>query len=468
MFFGLSREPRARIVAESRQILALALPIMVAQVAHVAMGFVDTVMSGRVSTNDLAAVSLGSSVFITVYVTLIGIATALNPLIAHLFGAGEREEIGETVRQGLWFCLFLGLIGSALMIFGQPWLRDWLTLSSDVEDKVMLFLDGVALGMPAAMMQRALHAFASSLNKPRPIMLVGVAALLLNIPLNYALIHGLYGLPAMGGAGCGWATAAALWFNLLALLGYIVRHPHFQPYAFTHRWSWPDWSRYGAMLKLGLPIGLSFFFEVSLFSFIAFLVAKLGTTVVASHQAVINVSSIIYMLPQSISTAMSVRVGQAVGAGDYHQARFTAGTGLLTGLVLAGLTMLLMLALREDIIRLYTTDPEVIRIGAGLLFFAAVFQLTDATQSISSGALRGYKITTGPMIIHVVSFWGLGLGLGMVLGLSDWPLPFLALPMGIEGFWAALVFSLSVAAVLLVGYLSRESRRRLVRQHTES
>lgn len=180
-------------------------------------------------------------------------------------------------------------------------------------------------------------------------------------------------------------------------------------------------------------------------------------TVVASHQSVLNFSSIIYMLPQSISTALTVRVGQRAGGGDYHQARFVAGVGLLVGLVTALCTMLLVLWLRSDIMAIYSPDPKVIAMGSSLLLFAAVFQLTDAAQTIASGALRGYKLTTIPMVIHITAFWGIGLGLGITLGLTDW----LVSPMGIYGFWLALVISLSIAALMLVSYLARESRRRL-------
>ncbi|HJV06732.1 MAG TPA: MATE family efflux transporter [Chromobacteriaceae bacterium] len=461
MFFELNHASRRDILAEVRRITALALPMMVAQIAQVATSFVDTVMAGRVSTDDLAAVSLGASVFLTVYVTLLGIVTALNPILSHQLGSGERAAIGETARQGIWFGLFLGLAGAALMLLCQPLLRAWLDLPAEVEDKAMLFISGTAVGMPAAMMHRALHAYASSLNRPKPIMVVSLIALALNIPLNYLLIHGLFGLPRLGGAGCGWATGVVFWFNCLALFAYLCWHRHFRDYRLTERFSPPHWQRYLTFLQLGLPIGLSFFVEVSLFTFIALLVAQLGTVVVASHQAVLNFSSILYMLPQSLSTALSIRVGQNLGAGNYRGARFVSGVGLLTGVCLAAVVMLVVLLGRHTIMQMYSPDPRVATLGATLLLFAAIYQLTDAAQSIASGALRGYKLTTVPMLIHITSFWGLGLGLGITLGLTNWLTHH---AMGIVGFWFALDISLTVAALLLVSYLAFESRRRLHRQ----
>ncbi|KMJ53180.1 multidrug transporter [Vogesella sp. EB] len=460
MLFHLDKAGWPRIREETRTLSHLALPMMVAQIAQVATGFVDTVMAGRVSTDDLAAVSLGASIFITVYVTLMGIVSALNPILSHQFGAGETRSIGETARQGLWFGLLLGCLGALLMLAIQPLLRQWLSLPDTVEDKVMLFISGTAIGMPAAMMHRALHAFASSLNRPRPIMVVSLIALLLNIPLNYMLIHGLFGLPQLGGAGCGWATGMVMWFNAITLFVYLARNRALADYGLTQQFSWPQWSRFPAMLKLGLPIGLSFFVEVSLFSFIALLIAQLGTLVVASHQAVLNFSSLIYMIPQSIATALTIRVGQSIGSGDYQQARLISGLGIALSIAAAVLTMLLVLLFRHQIIAMYSPDPAVVALGSTLMLFAAFYQLTDAMQTVASGALRGYKITTLPMAIHIVSFWGLGLGLGMVLGLTDWLVP----RMGVHGFWAALVVSLSVAGLTLVGYLSHISRQRLHRQ----
>ncbi|TDR82276.1 MATE family efflux transporter [Paludibacterium purpuratum] len=458
MLFELNRTSSGRLLGESRQIVHLALPMMIAQTAQVATGFVDAVMSGHVSTDDLAAVSIGSSIFLTCYVTLMGLVTALNPILSHMLGAGQSDRLGETGRQGLWFGLFTGLFGMALMLAIQPLLRPVLHLPVAVEDKTMLFITGTALAMPAAMVHRALHAYAASLNRPRPIMYMSIAALLLNIPLNYILIHGLFGMPRMGGAGCGWATAAAFWFNAIALFSYVAGNRHFRPYGLTRRIDPPNWRAFGEFLHLGLPIGLSFFVEISLFAFIALLIAPLGTVTVASHQAAMNFSSIIYMVPQSISSALTVLVGQRIGAGDARGARRITGVGLALGLACALLIMLTIFLWRDDIVRLYTDDPRLIDMGATLLLFAAVYQLTDSTQTIASGALRGYKLTRVPMAIHVTAFWGVGLGLGITLGLTHWLTP---RPMGVYGFWAALVISLSAAAVLLIIYLARQSRLQL-------
>jgi len=464
MLFELNRTAPRQVWRESHQIVRLALPMLVAQLAQVATGFVDTVMSGHVGTGDLAAVSLGSSVFLTCYVTLLGLVTALNPILAHLQGANQIQRIGETARQGLWFGLFVGVGGLILMLALRPLLARSIHLPPEVVDKALLFITGAALAMPAAMLHRALHAIASALNRPRAIMFMSLSALALNVPLNYILIHGLFGMPRMGGAGCGWATAAAFWFNCIGLFCYIALNRHFTAYGILQRFSRPRPHAMKEMLKLGVPIGLSFFVEISLFTFIALLISGLGTVVVACHQAVLNFSSMIYMVPQSISTALAVRVGHSAGAGDYRQARLITGVGLMLGLLSALAIMALTFLLRTHIIALYTSDPRLIAMGATLLIFAALYQLADSTQTIASSALRGYKLTTVPMVIHISSFWVIGLGLGMTLGLTRWLTPE---PLGVYGFWGALVISLSVAAVLLIFYLSRQSRALLTLNRIE-
>ena len=456
MLFDLNRYRWAQFWQEARKTLVLALPILVAQVAQVGVGFVDTVMAGRVGAEDLAAVALGSNVFITVYVTFMGITVALNPILSQLFGAGKTAEVGEYGRQGLWFGLMLGILGMALLWLLIGPVKGYLKLGDYVDQTFALYLFFIALGMPAAMVHRALHAYASSLNKPKPIMLVSLAALLLNIPLNYIFVYGKLGMPALGGAGCGVASALVFWFNAVVLWLYVARQRYFARFGLMSRFSWPDWVAQGQVLKLGIPIGLSFFLEVSLFTFIGLLIVRFGVAQVAAQQVVMSITALLYMLPQSIGTALGVRVGQYIGMGRMLRARYASGVGVCMGLAGAVLTALLLLTFRHELVAFYTRDTAVVALGATLLAFAAFFQLSDATQTIASYALRGYKLTKVPMLIHLFTFWGFGLGLGALLGLYfNW---------GLYGFWTALIVALFGAAVALVWYLEQQSRRMAARQ----
>lgn len=458
MLFELNEHSKGEVLTECRRLVRLALPILIAQAAQVGVGVVDTVMAGHASANDLAGVALGSNVFTTLYITLLGVMAALQPIVAQSYGAGKTTEIGEQGRQGLWFGLFLGISGMLLLWVVISPLQKQFDMGSYVNKTFGQFVFFISLGMPAAMIHRAFYAFASSLNRPKTIMVVSLIALLLNIPLNYVFVYGKYGLPALGGAGCGLASAICFWFNAIVLGIYIYRQRFFAPFALFARFEWPKWRAQWAVLMLGIPIGLSFFLEVSLFTFISLLIARFGVTHVASQQVVINITSLIYMIPQSIGIALAVCVGQAVGAQNWLRARFISGVGLIMGLIGACGTGLMLLTFRHFWVSLYTKDQNVIILGGTLLIFAAIFQLSDATQTIASYALRGFKLTKVPMLIHAITFWGLGLGIGCLLGLY--------FNMALYGFWLALVVSLTGAAVALVWYLNRESKL-LVYQHAE-
>ncbi len=449
MVFDLTRYSWGSFFKETNKITRLALPMLIAQIAQVGTGVVDTMMAGHYSTDDLAAVALGSSIFITFYVTLMGVLTALNPIFSHMYGAGKNKEIGEAGRQGLWMGLILGILGMCIMWAMIGPLKSYLELKEYVKDTAALYLIFVSLGLPAALIHRALHAYASSLNRPKPIMWVSVLGLLLNIPLNYIFIHGLFGMPALGGAGCGLATAIVFVFYAAALGFYIIKNKYFQPFGLTNQFSWPNWQACKQILSLGIPIGFSFFLEVSLFSFIALLIANLGEVFVASQQVVINISGVIYMVPQSLGAALSVCVGHAMGMNEKVRARYISGVGLVLGACMAILTCLLTFTFRHELLSLYTDNEEVFLIGGYLLIFNALFQVPDSIQTIASGALRGYKITKIPMLIHAIAFWGFGLFLGMLLAFY--------FNMGIYGFWISLIVSLSCAAIALVWYLHRSS-----------
>ncbi|MBY0345334.1 MAG: MATE family efflux transporter [Neisseriaceae bacterium] len=433
---------------ELGSLLNLAIPMFLAQLAQSLMGFIDTVMAGRLSTDDLAATGLGAGIWIVIYVLLLGVVTALNPMIAQEIHTENPAQVGEIGRQGMWFGTLLGCVGVGLTCLTVPFLYDYLTLDVAVKNKVSLYLYGIAIGFPAAMLHRALYAYAASLNRATPMMFISFMALLLNIPLNYIFIYGHWGAPALGGAGCGIATGLIMWFNAGGLLYLIHKDKKLQAYGLLKRYSPPNWSRLIQFLKLGLPIGFSYFVEVTLFVCIALLIADLGTISLAAHQSALNFTTVLYMMPQSLAAALSVRVAQQLGANAPDQAQYAIKIGLGFCFLIAFFTASLMIMTRHQIIALYVNDPVVITLGANLLVWSAGFQLFDAAQTVASGALRGYKKTKIPMMIHLFCFWGVGLGGGYLLAKTH----YLGPPQGVTGFWQALVISLFLAMLLLVGY----------------
>lgn len=440
---------------ELRRLARLALPLFLAQVAQMGMSFVDTVMAGRVGPADLAAVAIGGSIWFPVLVFAGGILMAITPLVAQHYGGGDYRAIPTVLRQGLWIGLLLG-IGGFLLLRNLEWLLDLLRLEAEVRQLAAGYLAAVSWGFPALAVHQALRSFSEGVSITRPIMLIGFLGLLCNIPANYLLIYGKLGLPAMGGVGCGWATALVMWVMALAL-ALVVRRG--RGYAFLPpllAWERPAPAMIRRMLRLGLPIGLAIFSETSMFAVIALLVASLGAEVVAGHQIALNFTSLVFMVPLSCSMAITIRVGQALGRREPAAARFSALSGISATLFSSLFFSAGIFLFAPTIAALYTPDPTVRGIAVELLFFAALFQLSDALQVGAAGALRGYKDTRVPMLITFVAFWFIGLPLGCLLAFSAWPGP----PLGAAGFWIALVTALTTAALLQSRRLWLVSQRR--------
>lgn len=445
-----------RIRTELRALLALAVPIIIAQLAHTAMGFVDTVMAGRVSPRDLAAVALGNSLWVPVFLLMTGVLLATTPKVAQRFGAGKHSENGPLVRQALWLALGVGLLCAVALWNAEPVLH-WMQVDDELIEPAMGYLRAVACGFPAVALYHVLRCFSDGLGHTRPTMVLGLLGLLLNIPLNYIFIYGKLGLPAMGGVGCGWATALVMVAMLLGMLVWVTWAPYYQSSGLLRRFDWPQSRVIRRLLSVGLPIGVSIFAEASIFSVIALLIGGLGATVVAGHQIALNFSSMVFMIPYSLGMAATVRVGQALGRREPREARFAAGVAMATALAYACLSASGMLWLRTDIAEIYTPDLAVIGVAGSLLIYSAFFQFSDAIQVTAAGALRGYQDTRVTMLITLLAYWGIGLPVGYSLGLSDW----LGEPSGPKGLWQGLVVGLSCAALLLGIRLARSARRHI-------
>jgi MATE family multidrug resistance protein len=413
----------------------LALPIMVAQLATTAMGFVDAVMAGRVSPRDLASVALGNSIWIPVYLLMSGVLLATTPKVAQRYGAGQFDEIGPLVRQALWLALCAGLVGSGLLLSAEPILH-WMKVDPQLIEPSMGYLHGIAFGLPGMAFYYVLRCYSDGMGRTRPSMVIGLSGLLLNIPLNYALIYGHFGAPALGGVG---------WAPFYARTRVLVRFDR------------PKWAIIKRLIGIGLPIGIAVFAESSIFAVIALLIGSLGSSVVAGHQIALNISSLLFMIPYSLGMAVTVRVGQALGAGNPWQARFAAKVGLGAALVFAAFSATLILCLREPVASIYTPDKAVIQIASMLIVYAALYQFSDAIQVICAGALRGYQDTRVTMILTLFAYWGIGLPVGYVLGLTDWLGP----ASGPSGLWEGLIAGLSCAALMLSIRLTRSARKRI-------
>ena len=448
----------ARVRTEVRALLALAFPIIISQIATTAMGFVDAVMAGRVGPRDLAAVALGNSIWVPVFLLMSGILLATTPKVAQRFGADAHSDIGPIVRQALWLALITGLCAALILIGAEPLLHA-MKVDPDLIDPSMGYLYGIASGMPAVGLYCVLRNFSDGLGKTRPSMVLGLSALALNIPINYIFIYGHFGVPAMGGVGCGWATAIVMWFMAIGMVVCTWRGAVYQSSKVYSHFEWPQWAILKRLLSVGLPIGIAVFAESSIFAVIALLIGSLGATVVAGHQIALNFSSLVFMIPYSLGMAITVRVGQALGRQQPREARFVAGVGMGTALVWAAISASLILLLREQIATVYTADLRVIEVATMLLMFAALYQFSDVIQVTAAGALRGYQDTRVTMVLTLFAYWGIGLPVGYALGLTDW----FGAANGPSGLWQGLIVGLTCAALMLGVRLARSAKKHIRR-----
>jgi multidrug resistance protein, MATE family len=441
--------PTTGLSHEIKRTLILAGPLVIGQLTNFGMNFVDTVMAGRLGTVDLGAIAVGSSIWAAGFLFVLGVLLAVSATVSQLDGAGRRKQVGEFTRQALWLSLFLAL-GLFWLVRGAGWVMDVLEVDPDVAGLSMGYLRAISWGAPALCAMMVLRFFSEGTGYTRPTMYVGLLGVACNIPLNYVLMFGKLGFPAMGAVGCGWATAIVFWLQLLVLAGWIAWRPRYRPFALYQRFSRPDSREIMALLKLGLPIGIMVFLEGGLFVGSALLIGTLGALPVAAHQVAMNFAGLMFMVPVGLSGAITVRVGNAIGRGDPLGARRAGQVGMGIALSFGLFSAAFILLFPELIVALYTSEPEVAQLAVSLLFFAAIFQLADCLQVSAAGALRGLKDTRIPMVYSVIAYWLIGLSLG-------WYLTF-RLQWGPAGMWVGIIVGLSVAAVLLGGRFVRISR----------
>ena len=438
-----------------RRIAAQAWPVLIGQWASIGFGVADTVMVGHSSPQDLAAMALGASIYASVFVGLMGVVIALTPIIAQHFGGARHDAIGRTYMQGLWLTVWLTLLGDVAMGFPNVWLV-MSDVGADVTARVADYLHALMFALPAALVFRTVYALNVAVSRPKVTMAINLFGLAVKVPLNYVLVYGKFGIPALGAAGCGYATAIVMWLSCAIALAALLRDPFYRKFGI--RFDWPRWAQQRELLRLGIPTGLSYIVEVTSFTFMTLLVAGLGTRVTGGHQIVANLAALCFMLPLSLSVATSALVGQAIGAGDAIGARRTTRAGLRIAVAIALLVSTTLWLARHFVIGLYSDDVEVRRVAASLIGFVAVFHCFDAVQSVSGFVLRAYKHAVAPMLIYTLSLWGVGL-------VGGWWIAFHPViggaPLGARGLWGAATFSLGLAAVVLASWMVRVSRRPL-------
>ncbi len=436
------------------RLLRLAGPLVAAQVAFLGMHTTDTLIAGRLGAEALAAVAVGNAVMMSGFVTFMGFCMAVSPGVAQRHGAGTQiAELRSFMLAGGSLAVLLWTLWGALLWTLPPWILPWLQLEPAVAAQATGYMRAVALGTPALGLFFAGRNLLEGLGYSRPIMWLGIMALLLNIPLDFAFMLGWGPFPALGATGCGVATALVDWALALAVLITVYRDPRFRAYA-PRRADRLRRVDLVELLQVGSPIAAALFFEHLIFALGGLLMARFSTEAIAAHQITLNFVAMMFMVPIGLAQATSVLVGQAVGRRVGPDARRAGWLGYQAVAAFAVLMAIPMLVMPEAILRLYTDDTTVIPLGVVLLRVAGAMHLFDALQALGAGALRGYKDTSMILLITLLAYWGVGFPVCLWLAFAQsW---------GPSGIWWGFSAGLAVAALLLAWRFQRISLRPLV------
>jgi len=438
------------------QILRQAWPVLIGAWASIAFGVIDTAMAGHASAADLQAMTLSVSIYITVFVGLMGVVHALIPIIAQHYGAGRWLEVGRAWGQGIWLALGLSVVGAFIMAFPDAWLSvSKGAVSDDVRSGVTWYLRALILALPATLAFRAVYALGTATSRPKIVMSINLVGVLVKAALNWLFIFGKLGLPALGATGAGLSTAITAWLSLAAGL-VIVRHDRFFR-KFKLHLPRPQWAAQKVLLRLGLPMGGSYLLEVCAFSVMALLIAREGMFASGGHQIIANLTALCYMMPMAVSMASASLTAQAIGAQDLARARATGRAGYRIVLCGALLTALAVWLGRGLIVNSYTNDAQVAAQALALITVVPFFHLFDALHCVGNNLLRAYKVAVVPLLLQASSLTGIGLVGGWLLGfgpgadwLGNWTHGFLPdAPGGAATLWLMSVLGMAVATVLI-------------------
>lgn len=434
-----------------------AVTVLVGQLAVMAYGVTDTIVAGRHAQASLAALSIGSAYFISVYVALMGLLQALLPVWAEQRGAQDHAGMGRNVRQALYLCAATSVLGLAALLSPDAVL-EWTGIPPDLRLPVHQYLAVLALALPPALLFRMYGTLNQALGRPQLVTWLQVASLLIKIPLSVWFTFGGAGLPALGVAGCAWATLVVNYVQLGLALWLLRSQDIYRPLRLWHPLERPDWRQLAAFARLGVPAALAITVEVTSFTLMALFIARQGTLAAASHQIAANLAAVLYMAPLSLAIATSARVSYWRGTGDEGRARHVALLGLrLTAIASMALSATLFMA-KHGVASIYSNNAEVVLLTGGLLTWVAAYHLADAVQVLCIFVLRCYRVTLAPLVVYGCMLWGLGLGGGYwaaYRGLGPLPAQHSPTP-----FWAASAAALAVTAAAFTWMLSRTLSQR--------
>jgi multidrug resistance protein, MATE family len=439
---------------KTKQIFILLIPILITQLGMFSMVFFNTIMSGKYHSTDLAGVAIGSSIWSPIFMGISGILLAISPIAAQRFGEKKSNEVASVVKHGIYLSIIIAAVVITLGFFLLDPILDIMKLESEVHETAFHYLIGLSYGILPLFIFNVLRSFIYALGKTRVIMVIMLLSLPANFFLNYVLIFGNWGFPELGGAGAGYATSITYW-AIMGMTVFIVRTQEpFSSYLVFADLKEFSWDKCKEILKIGVPMGLSTFFETSMFALVTILLSKFNVTTIAAYQSALNIVSFLYMIPISISTALTVLVGYEVGARRYKDAKHYSWLGVYLAIFIALVTGLLVVVFRYQVAGFYSNETAVINLTANFLIFALFFQICDAIQVTAQAALRGYKDVNIAFIMTLIAYWLICLPVGYLLAHYT--------SLEARGYWIGLTIGLLAAGIALSLRLIYIQKRKFV------
>lgn len=424
-----------------KKIFILLIPILITQLGMFSMVFFNTIMSGKYNSSDLAGVAIGSSIWNPIFTGISGILLAVSPIAAQRLGEKKDREVSSVVKHGIYLAFLITIVVIILGIFFLEPILVKMNLPLSVHETAFDYIVGLSYGVLPLFVFNVLRSFIYALGKTRVIMVIMILSLPLNFFLNYVLIFGHLGFPELGGSGAGYATSITFW-AIAAMTVFIVKTKEpFSSYPIFENMKEFSMEKCKEILKIGVPMGLSTFFETSMFAVVTILLSKFNVATIAAYQSALNIVSFLYMIPISISMAQTVLVGYEVGARRYKDAKQYSWLGVFLAIIIATVTGLLVVTFRYKVGGFYSNESDVINLTAHFLIFALFFQISDAIQATAQAALRGYKDVNLAFIITLGAYWLICLPVGYLLANYS--------NMGATGYWIGLTVGLLAAGIAL-------------------
>lgn len=445
---------------ESVRLLRLGLPLIVAHLAVIGMAVTDTIMAGQTSAVDLAGLAIGSGLWTAASVMVLGVMSALSPIIAQLRGAKRLGDIPEQVQQSFYLAAGVGLL-MMLLLWLSPLLLESMALEADVQRVASYYLKILSLAALPLAFAALFRNCCEAMGHTQPTMNINLGAFFANIVLDYILVFGHWGFPQLGGIGCGIATTLLNWVILILFIRLVTQHSDLRPLKLLSPPKIIDINIIKHQLQIGLPIAIGVTGEVLFFGIMALFLAPLGAIVVGAHQVAQNFGALIYMVPLGLATAIGIRVAHSVGAAQPAHASTAAWNGVWVGTLIAMFSATTTIIFRDEIAAIYSSNIDVQALAVQLLLFCGAYQILDALQITAWGALRGYKDTRAAMLIQLTSYWLIGFPVGYSLAFTDAWQPVGVAMMGAQGFWVGIICGLAAAAIMLIARLCYISQRNL-------